>query len=505
MRWTRVVERCGALVGLVAVAGLAAACGGVASEGPADGSTADAVSAKPAHDSGARDAGHADATPVDSGKAKDAAVEAADGGKADAETDGAADAARDHGGVSSIYPAFTPDVPQVQNNGGVVLTSPEIVTITWPGEANAAALEAFGDDIGRGPYWAATTKEYGVGPATSGPANHVRLAEQPIAQWSDSALAAWLADHATNYAKYGLPAPTPQTIYTLYLSTSTSLTVSGTDGCQQGVGGYHETFVLGGAQIPYAVVLQCRGAQLNDATSSASHELIEAATDPQATNSPAYIYFDGDHLAWDVFQQFQDEVGDACEFYFGPTGSFYMQPFSVVEEADAGADGGDAGLVPDAGTVSYNVQRTWSNLAAAAGHNPCVPAVTGPYASVTPLGMETVTMNLTGIGGSASAKSLGYRILKGETRTFAVGFHSDGPTGGPWTISAREGNPLMGGVSSPHITTTIDTPSGQNGDIAYVTVTVEAVDTTMDGELLTIVSQLSTGGRAFLPILISNQ
>ena len=416
-----------------------------------------------------------------------------------------ADAPRNHGDASSTYPAFPPDVPSIQSQGGPTLESPQIVTVTWPDEQNAAALEAFGDDLGTSSYWAATTHEYGVGAARSGPMNHVRLAEQPINAWTDVALEAWLTDHAANYAKYGLPAPNGSVIYTLYLSTATDLSVSGSDGCQQGIGGYHSSVVLGGGDVSYAVILQCDGAVLNEATSSASHELVEAATDPHPTDIAGYYGFDGDHLAWDVFQSFQDEVADACEFYYGPNGAFYTQAFPVVLPADAGADGGDAGFVLDAGMTSYSVQRTWSNVSAAGGHHPCVPAMAGPYYAVTPLAMESVTMNLSGIGGASRAQSLGYNIAKGATKTFAVGFHSDAPTSGPWTISAREGNPVLGGSQTSHLSVSIDVPTGANGDISYVTVTVNAVDTSMDGELLTIVSQLPGGARTYVPILIGNQ
>jgi hypothetical protein len=485
---------------------LVTACGETASSGvvqPDAGDHADTGHTKVTPDSGGvkahdastsstKDTGSADTSDHDAGL-KDAAVEAE------------ASAPLNHGDASSVYPAFTPDVPSIQDQGGPTLAAPEIVTVTWPNEPNATALESFGDDIGHSAYWSDTTSEYGVGPATSGPLNHVRLTEMPINAWSDTALQAWLQDHVTNYAQYGLPAPNGNSIYTLYLSTATDLTVQGSDGCQQGIGGYHSSFVLAGADVTYAVILQCNGADLRNATSSASHELIEASTDPHPNDIAAYYGFDETHLAWDVFQSFQDEVADACEFYYGPGGAFFTNAFSVVEEADAGADGGDAGFVLDAGTLSFSVQRSWSNKSASAGHAPCVPAAAGPYYAVTPLDTENITLNLTPIGGGANAQTQGYSIKKGVTKTFPVGFHSDGPTGGPWAISASEGNPLLGGSMGSHITTSIDTPMGVNGDIAYVTVTVNAIDTSMNGELLTITSQLNGGVRTYVPILISNE
>ncbi len=488
---------------------LTAACGDTATSPD----VGDAAHADAGHTTGKNDAGSggpdgAHTTKPDAkGSRADALVATADAHTQDAAREAAVDAApRNHGDASTTYPAFTPDVPQVQYQGGETLPSPRIVTITWPNEPNATALEAFGDDVGPSSYWNATTHEYGVGAAHSGPGNHVRLTEQPLATWTDAELATWLAQHLTNNTQYGLPAPDTDTVYAMYLSTQTDITVQGSDGCQSGVGGYHDSIVVNGLAVAYAVVLQCDGAMLTTATQSMSHELIEASTDPTPNSVQGYVEFDGAHLAWDVFQMFQDEVADACEFYYGPEGSFYTQTFPIIEEADAGADGGDAGLVLDAGTTTFSVQRTWSNAAALAGHHPCVPAVAGPYFAVTPLGMTSITLDLTPIGGGPNSQTQGYRIPKGGTQTFAIGFHSDAPTSGPWTITAAEGTGMFGGApTTSHVTLSIDVPQGQNGDISYVTVTVNSVDTSMNGELVTIVSDLTGYGRTYVPILISNE
>jgi hypothetical protein len=493
----------------VAIASFAllAACGGVQGEPTVD-------SGSHGNDAGhvtkMVDAGHDVAkAAVDTGVDVQVIDAGHDVGDKDVQADVGVDAGppRNYGDASTTYPAFTADVPQVQFRGGATLSSPQIVTITWPDDTNASTFEAFGDDIGPSTYWAQATSEYMVGPAWSGPSNHVRLTQQPIATWADTDLASWLSTAlASDPPLYGLPAPTSQTIYVLYLSSSTSLTYMGQDACMQGIGGYHNNLI--GSDYVYAVVLQCGGGGgggVTSVTSAASHELVEAVTDPHPSDVPAYYGFDEAHLAWDVFQQFQDEVADACEFYYGHSGSFFTDTFNVIEEADAGADGGDAGLIPDAGTAMFSVQRTWSNAQAAAGHHPCVPAVAGPFFTVTPLDTVNVTLDLAPIGGGANAQTLGYDIKKGKTATFAVGFHSDGPTSGPWTISAVEGNPLLGPPATSHITTSIDHPTGQNGDISYVTVTVNEVDTTMNGELLTIVSTLTGSGRNYTPILISNE
>jgi len=453
----------------------------------------------PSQDAGSRhDAGSHDTGGSDGGTRADA-------GNLDATSDGAdASPPRDHGEASTTYPAFTPFMPQVLYGGGAVLENAEIVTITWSGDANASTFEAFGDDIGTSDYWAETTSEYKVGPAHSGPLNHVRVTDAPIASWADTDIATWIVTRASSPGMYGWPAPNGNTLYALYISPETDVLYGGSSACGQGIGGYHDNVVVDGQDVAYAIVLQCQGGPGNQVTAAASHELIEAATDPHPQDITAWVGFDGEHLAWDIFQSFQDEVGDACEFYFD---AYFDDTFSIVETLDAGADGGEAGTLFDAGSTSFAVQRTWSNLNAAAGHAPCRPTDYSVYFNVTPLQLDSTVsvLNTSGLGGPATLQGQGYRIANGTTRTFPVGFYSDGPTTGPWTISASEGNPLMGGSQTSHLTISIDRTSGQNGDIAYVTVTVNAVDTTMNGELVTIESQLTGFHRTFMPILISNE
>ena len=81
----------------------------------------------------------------------------------------------DHGAPSSTYPAFTPQMPTVQKNTGVVLQAPKIVLVTWPGETNAATYESFVDNLGQTAYWKAISSEYGISPAVSGDANHIHM------------------------------------------------------------------------------------------------------------------------------------------------------------------------------------------------------------------------------------------------------------------------------------------------------------------------------------------
>jgi len=401
-------------------------------------------------------------------------------------TDAAAgDDASDAGAEASpgsTYPAFPVDAPQIQANQKTVLASPVVVTVTWPGDANASTWEGLGDGIGASSYWSATTAEYGVGPATSGPSNHVRVA-QPLPSslsYTDlqnyviSALsAATSADGGAPEAGAGdagdaggpnpaWPAPTldskghSQTIYSLFIASSTTVTDpgSGQSFCTEGGLGYHDDVVVGGVDVTYAVTLECPSLNTPAIEETAVHETVEAATNPYPeSNSLGYVGFDPDHLAWDLYTGFNDELADACQNW---QDAYYQE----------------------SGAFPYWVQRSWSNAAAKAGHDPCVPAAAGVYHGMTlfPSAESTVKVDLSAIG-APSATTQGFKVTVGKPLTFQVGFFSDASTA-PWTIGydfpaqtllfGTTGSPLGNGKA----TVSIDKKTGQNGDEANVTVTV---------------------------------
>jgi hypothetical protein len=380
------------------------------------------------------------------------------------------------GADSSVaYPAFAVDYPQIQKNAGVVMATPIVVTITWPGDRNAAQWEAFGDTIGASSYWSATTREYGVGKATSGPSNHVRMNHPLPKSLSYTALddlvaaAAMEAESGGGGPEAGAdggapdpvwPKPTrdksgqDQTIYALFIPSSTSVIDPGSlkSFCNEGGLGYHGVPMTGKTGITYAVILQCQTVDVTEET--AAHEYVESATDPTARG---YFGFDPDHLAWDLYTGLSgNELADVCQnwqdSYFEDTGSF-----------------------------PYWVQRSWSNTAALLGHAPCAPAPAGPYYGVTTFASQEteVTVNLDKVfGASGAAKTRGFEVTVGTPLTFDVGFFSDAARG-PWTIAYDfpAMSPLLEAtaytpVGNGAATVEIDKTSGQNGDKATVTVTV---------------------------------
>jgi hypothetical protein len=138
------------MVGLLGAAG----CGSTASS-PHDAGAGDVVVTFPdaAHPPDAKDSGH---TTPEAAPPRDAAPDG------------------EHGAISTTYPAFTPDMPQIVANEATVLVSPVFVAITWPAsDTNVPTWEAMNDGIVTSTYWSATTGAYGVGTTTAGPHVHM--------------------------------------------------------------------------------------------------------------------------------------------------------------------------------------------------------------------------------------------------------------------------------------------------------------------------------------------
>lgn len=375
------------------------------------------------HDTGRLDAGReaaADVTLV-----TEAGGEAGDGGAADVS---GMDAPLLESGVpdgSVPYPAFGVDVPQVRSNGGPVVANGLFIPIVFAADPYAASLATFMSEVGASAYWTAVTSEYGVGPAKSAPL--VTLTAQAPAMLKDSDIQAWLAQAiATDPRFLALPlaadaglqsTPDPSAmppagaIYVIFYPTGTTITDTSGTSCEA-FGAYHFNFALeNGAQVVYAVVPRCAmfngESGLDAVTSSTSHELIEASTDPEPYTSPGYVGVDEDHFLWELVLG-NGEVGDMCSFV----------PDAQVRPTEPAFSG-------------FLVQRTWSNKAAMALTDPCVPSIAGQaaYFNTVP-----VASQITFVDQGSTYPTLGTQIPVGQTATVTLDLFSSGPTGGPWKV-----------------------------------------------------------------------
>jgi hypothetical protein len=390
----------------------------------------------------------------------------------DAGTDaGDVDAAVDAGDpVNPTYPADHSPIPLVNYNGGRVMTSPKIVTITFSNDQAplVARLQEFGDKITATPWWAATTSEYCdqpvgnpcVGPGSGG--GHVVLTDAPAASYVDSSQGqpSTIQDFIkAKVADATFPAPTDQTIYAIYFPQNVDITLDGSQSCGGGGGGgfgaYHNTIALddgkgGKINTPYAIMPRCGGEATT--TTSASHEFVETATDPDIGLGNVTYYMQNQLWAFAG-----GEVGDLCVDFTGGNDT-------VLES-------------------TFTVQRSWSNKAAKASHNPCVPVPNGEVYFNAAARAQKVVLK-----------------AKGDTTTLDIDAFSDAPMA-DWTISGVDFAQFQGGTAS--VSFSFDKTVVHNGSHVVLTLTaLKAIPAQPGG--LAIVSK-SGKQTHYWPVLLSTK
>jgi hypothetical protein len=346
---------------------------------------------------------------------------------------------------SGEFPAPHPPMPHLVSLGGPVTKAPKIVEITFQGDALQAQIDTFMEQLADATeYWKGATAEYGVGALTA--VTSVILAEKPAAELADADVQAWLKE---KILAGQVPAADENTIYLIYYPSSTVVTMGGGALCgmtgANDFQGYHDDFAISpGKFVTYGIAGRCPSPvpnlpEIDELSAEASHEIIEAATDPLPTDNPAYISVDPDHLAWELLSG--PEVADMCA---ANPDAFYMPP----------------------GITTF-VQHVWSNAAAAAGHDPCQPNGTTPYFNSAPVMTDTVQIPNSVFG---PLETKGVKIPIGSSATIEVDLYSDGPTSGPWAVSALDLSSIFFGAASPALSFSFDKPTGQNGDILHLTI-----------------------------------
>jgi hypothetical protein len=297
--------------------------------------------------------------------------DAGEGGAIEASTDdGGADAGPGIDQPPGVYPAQHQPIPQMVNVGGPVLADPEIVTVTFAGEAQKGSIGVYTDTVIKSPYWKTVMTGFGVHAGVSG--GHAELPSDfgvdagAAVTITDDDIHALLQKHITS----GL-LPTPKqgkTAYALYFPKNVTIQKQSETSCQQ-FGGYHNNFsanvpagdagAAGTFDVAYAVMPRCDAYPSNDPVSNfnaltlvASHELAEMASDPYIGPNTGYVL--GDDDSW--------------------LPAFYA-PGTTIENGDACASYSAAAESYD--ESGYTVQRIWDNAAAAASENPCQPVKAG--------------------------------------------------------------------------------------------------------------------------------
>ncbi len=352
-----------------------------------------------------------------------------------------------NGAVSGTYPAFSPSVPQIASLGGRILTSPRLISITYPGDPLAGDVDKFVAKLGGSDYFTAATSEYGIAAATSGTPIH--LTESAPTGIDDAQIQSWISSkfQGTN-PEWGMP--DPNTVYIIHYPSGTTVTLNHGSSCRD-FSGYHSSVNLpGGAALAYAVIPRCPVGQiggtavttlLDVVTAAGSHEIIESIEDPEPMSAPGYRTFDANHLPWVMLG---GEAGDLCA----------QEPESFFK--------------PD--SLGYAVQGCWSNKAASAFHNPCSPTSSGSYFNSALVTTADVDFDLV-MNTGAPMPTKGFKIAAGQSETIEVDLFSDAPTSGPWTLHASDVMTLLSGTPS-NLGFSFDRDSGQNGEKLYLTVKV---------------------------------
>ena len=368
--------------------------------------------------------------------------------------------------AAASYPAPHAAPPQVINAGGPVLTAPKLVTVTFASDPLGSSLNEFAMKLGAAKaYWSGATAEYGVGPIAS-VVSYVATDSLPV-MLDDTDIQAWLQAKLEGVALDGgaggdaasdgggggppLPANDANTVYMIYYPPSTTVTFQGSASCQQ-FDGYHSDFQLpDGSFVTYGVVAECPPMgpglpEIDAVSATASHEYIEAATDPLPQDKPAWSTVDADHIAWQYVGG-GGEIGDMCAAY--PT-AFYTPT-----------------------DLPYLVQRVWSNKEAAASHDPCEPDGAEPYFNAVPVLNDTLTIENPM---ESPFTTKGVKIPVGKTATVELDLFSDGPTSAPIEVSALDIASGFFGMPQ-ELSFTFDKTKGVNGDKIHMTIKVLAAGT----------------------------
>ena len=344
-----------------------------------------------------------------------------------------------------------------------MLETPKVQLIAYAEDSFVADVDAFITELGATTEWAAQTAEYGVGPFTRLPT--IMLPGTAPATLDDNAQSNSPFQQTLQANVSGAsPAWAPEdgnTLYVFLLPLGTNIKAGGN--CCTDFLGYHGEATVASGGVPYAVVCHC-AAQKGDpltplqyVTTSVSHEMVEAATDPFVNSNPAFAQNDDNDAIWTVATG--GELADMCEYN---TDSNYLPPGS-----------------------KYMIQRSWSNAAAKAGNQPCVPAATtAPYFNSYAAYSDAITLDYGG-----AWKTKGVKIAKGQSRTIPVALHSQGATSGPWNVKAWDLNDYLG--NTPNTTVTLDKTSGSNGDVLQLTIKVSSYDKSFGGAGFVLESTLS--------------
>jgi hypothetical protein len=395
-----------------------------------------------------------------------------------------------HSDDAKPYPqAFPFDLPQVIDQGGPKLTSPNIVLYIDPNDPQKPEVLAALDYLRTSDYWSTTTSEYGIGPI-----GDVKVLDPPspypakidqngiynlVVQFG---LAGGFGNEPLNIGPpldggaidsgakdsgaiegganeeggidggstdSGAPMVPPATfhtdaIYVLVLPPTTTVT-----DLACATGGEHDSVRPTTTDaVPFAFTRSECMPQPGQPTFTPSqilvHEIVEAATDPFPSEAVGYVGVDAAHTAWNVYGS-TNELADMC---VGTPADFDLKaPVLIV------------GL----NTTPLLFPSVWSNRLAMQGKDPCVPD-SHAYPRALTQGLPVVTDQVTVFDGVVTT---GVNVDVNQTVTIPVRITADHPTK---EIALSAGDIAFSFNGMPEVMATFDRDTAANGDIVNLTI-----------------------------------
>ena len=272
-------------------------------------------------------------------------------------------------------------LPHVVPHTGRVLSTVNLVTITYDDDPLGDLADRFGASVLATHWLHATGDEYGVRGGAQLATYHMGPAPAHLTYGEVSKIPSQLI------AAGAVPGPTDHGVpilYAIYVPATTSITADdGTGAMCQTALAYHDS----DGTVPFAVIPTCYPGSELARTMFSSHEIIEAATDP-----------------------FLDA------FYVDPPDPNDPYHYSGAEVADL------CNRVPAPSEDGFALEASWSNAQADAWEvHPCQPVAPGDVYTMTIVDPQTVV--------DASP---------GETVTWQLTGYASGPTD-DWTLYSRHG------------------------------------------------------------------
>jgi hypothetical protein len=343
-------------------------------------------------------------------------------------------------GPTPYTPTYPPPPPQVAKGTGAVLATPHVIPVFFSGDKLQTTLNSFVQNyVTRSSSWQ-LLKEYGVGAGTV--ASAVTLTQSVGSSISDTDVQNFIIARV----KDGSLTVDAQSIVVLFYPSGVTITNSGLTSCQN-FGGYHGTTTANGAPVAYAVIPRCANEPTTQITFAVSHEIAESATDPLITSYKDMV---DPYFLW-TLNLGGSEIGDMCQNLIDP----------FVQELGTGV-----------------LTRVWSNSAAAAFNNPCVPAPAGPaffsiaeHTQMQAVQVDGVTRNIEQIP-----------VTAGQSTTINVRMLSNAKPSPTWSVTPME-VPLTNANGTLNATAlnfswveapSQPTASGQNGNTLHLKISANA-------------------------------